>query len=120
MNEAEMKDRTKKFSLRVMKMVGSLPNTNVARVIGNQVLRSGTSVGANYRAACRARSKAEFSSRLGVVEEEADETSYWIELLMDGDILPKRRLTPLLTESNELVAMVTVSRVTLSRNKSKI
>jgi len=124
MNEVEMKDRTKKFALRIVKMAGSLPNTNVGRVIGGQVLRSGTSVGANYRAACRARSRAEFTSKLGIVEEEADETSYWIELLIEGGILPKPRLAPLLTESNELVAMVTASRVTLSRNhpnqKSKI
>ncbi|MCC6680702.1 MAG: four helix bundle protein [Phycisphaeraceae bacterium] len=120
MTESQMKARTKKFALRVMKMVASLPDTNMGRVIGGQVLRSATSVGANYRAACRARSKAEFSSKFGIVEEETDETSYWIELLIEGGILPKPRLAPLLQESNELLAIVTASRVTLNRPKSKI
>ena len=80
MDEGELKDRTKRFALRVMKLVAALPNTVVGRAIGGQLVRAGTSVGANYRAACRGRSKAEFIAKLGIVEEEADECAFWMEL----------------------------------------
>lgn len=80
MTKEELKDRTKKLGLRIIKLVDALPRTNSARVIGNQLIRSGTSVGANYRAACRARSKAKFISKLGTVVEEADESGFWLEL----------------------------------------
>jgi four helix bundle protein len=79
------KQRTKKFALRVIRLVDSLPNRRSARVMGDQLLRSGTSVGANYRAACRARSRKEFCSKLGIVEEEADESAYWMELLIESN-----------------------------------
>lgn len=110
MDEKELKERTKRFSLRVIKLVGALPKTVEGRAIGNQLVRSGTSVGANYRAACRGRSKAEFISRLGVVEEEADESAFWMELLIDGGLMKRELVEPLLREANELVAIMTASR----------
>ena len=84
MTPDEMKDRTKKFALRVIRMTEALPRNRVADVLGRQVLRSGTSVGANYRAACRAKSRADFISKMGTVEEECDETIYWLELLVES------------------------------------
>ena len=83
MNEDDLKKRTKQFALRILKLVAALPRTIAGRTIGGQLARSGTSVAANYRAACRARSKAEFISRLGVVEEEADESALWLELIIE-------------------------------------
>lgn len=85
MEKAELLARTKTFSLRILKLVDHLPRTAGGRAIATQLVRSGTSVGANYRAACRARSRAEFSAKLGVVAEECDETVYWLELISDGD-----------------------------------
>ena len=99
MNEFELKRRTKQFGLRVMKLVGALPNDSVGRAIGSQLIRSGTSVGANYRAACRGRSKAEFIAKLGIVVEEADESSYWMELIIEGELLSKSQIEPLLKEA---------------------
>src|SRR6478736_1113127 len=101
----DLRDRTKAFALRVIKMYSALPKTEEARVLGKQVLRSGTSVGANYREAHRSRSKAEFISKIGDSLKEADETLYWLELLPEENILPARRLTPLVAEANELVAI---------------
>ena len=92
MNEQEFKQRTKKLALRIIKLVETLPKTSTGRVIGNQILRSGTSVGANYRAACRAKSTADILNKLSIVEEEADETLYWLELLVEGEIIPESRL----------------------------
>lgn len=109
MDAEELKRRTKAFSLRIIRLVESLPNTATARVIGNQPLRAGTSVGANYRAACRARSQADFISKIGVVEEEADESAYWLELLIEAGILPADKLKNLLTEANELTAIFAAS-----------
>lgn len=117
MNEEELKQRTKKFALRVIKLVGSLPRNIEGRAIGNQLIRSGTSVGANYRAACRGRSKAEFVAKLGIVEEEADETSYWLELIIEGGLLELAIVKPLLQEANELVAIMAASRKSASRQK---
>ena len=112
MGEQELKNRTKALALRVMKLVGALPVGSVARTIGNQIIRSGTSVGANYRAACRGRSKAEFIAKLGIVVEEADETCYWLELIIDGQLLSASRVEPLLQEANELTAIMVASRKT--------
>lgn len=112
MTETELKDRTKAFALRVIKLIDALPNTTPGRAIGAQLVRSGTSVGANYRAACRGRSKAEFISKLGTVEEEADESAYWLELIVDGGLLPKHRVDPLWQEATELTAIMTASRIT--------
>ena len=112
MGEQELKNRTKAFALRVMKLVGALPDGAVARTIGNQLIRSGTSVGANYRAACRGRSKAEFIAKLGIVVEEADETCYWLELIIEGHLLAANLVEPLLQEANELTAIMVASRKT--------
>jgi four helix bundle protein len=106
------------FSLRVIRLVESLPRTTVATAIGRQLVRSGTSVGANYRAACRARSRAEFIAKLGTVIEEAGESAYWFELLIKGGVIPPAKVQPLLDEANELAAMFVVSRRTAIRNRS--
>lgn len=104
MNERELKTRTKQFALRVTKLVGALPENSVGRPIGSHLIRSGTSVGANYRSACRGRSKAEFIAKLGVVVEEADESAYWLELVIEGDLRAGNLVEPLLQEANELTA----------------
>jgi len=109
MDQRELKKRTKQFSLRVIKLVNALPNNSAGRTIGNQLLRSGTSVGANYRAACRGRSKAEFIAKLGIVEEEADESAFWMELIIESGLMDKSKVEALLDEANELVAIVVVS-----------
>jgi four helix bundle protein len=108
----ELRKRTKAFANRIIKLFTALPRTTLAQVIGKQVLRSGTSIGANYRAACRARSRPEFVSKLGIVVEEADETIYWPELLGENDVVPPRRLEPLLSEAHELTAIFTAARHT--------
>jgi len=115
MNEEELKKRTKQFGLRVIKLVGSLPRSIEGRAIGNQLIRSGTSVGANYRSACRGRSKSEFAAKLGVVEEEADESAYWLELIIEAGLLEKNLVTPLLKEANEIVAIMATSRKSVLR-----
>src|SRR4051812_47605810 len=104
-----LKERTKNFALRVIKLVQSLPSTPTCRVMGNQLLRSGTSVAANYRAACRAKSNADFISKVGTVEEECDESAFWIEILVDAGYLKPRRVQPLLGEANELTAIMVSS-----------
>jgi four helix bundle protein len=114
MNEREMIARTKQFALRTMKLVGALPKTIQGRAIGSQLMRSGTSVAANYRAACRARSKAEFIAKLGTVEEEADESAFWLELIIEGELLSSAQVQPLLLEASELVAITAASKKTAS------
>ena len=117
MDEEELKKRTKRFGLRIMKLVAALPNTPQGRTVGGQLVRAGTSVGANYRAACRSRSRAEFTARLGVVEEEADESGYWLEMIVEGGLMRAKLVTSLLTEANELVAIMTSSRITIHRKQ---
>jgi four helix bundle protein len=117
MTTDELKARTKRFALRVMTLVDVLPNTVIGRVIANQIMRSATSVGANYRGACRARSRAEFISKIGVVEEEADETAFWLELIIDSKIRRIKQITPLLDEANELVAIMAASRKSAIANR---
>ena len=112
MTEKEMKQRTKAFALRVIKLTITLSKDFVGRRLGDQLLRSGTSVAANYRAACRARSKADFISKLGIVEGEADESVLWMELLIEGGLVPGRRLEKLLDEANQLTAILVASRKT--------
>ena len=107
MTPDELKKRTKRFGLRVIHLVESLPKTRTAAVIGNQLLHCGTSVGANYRAACRGRSKADFIAKLGVVEEEADESAYWLEMLVDAKVLKPDSVAELLAEADELTAIMT-------------
>jgi four helix bundle protein len=109
----ELKDRTKQFAVRVVKLFKALPRRDEARVIGRQLLRSGTSVGANYRAVCRARSRKEFVSKIGVVVEEADETVFWLELLVACEIVSARRLSALLQEAEELLAIFAASQRTV-------
>jgi four helix bundle protein len=116
MNPAELKSRTKQFALRILKLVGALPNTIEGRAIANQLVRCGTSVAANYRATCRARSRAEFVAKIGVVLEEADETLLWLELIYEAKLLPAKRVEPLLVEANELVAVMVTSRKSAASN----
>ncbi|HQZ96249.1 MAG TPA: four helix bundle protein [Pyrinomonadaceae bacterium] len=113
-----LKDRTKKFALRVIKLVESLPKTVTGKTIGNQLIRSGTSVAANYRAACRARSTAEFISKLGIVEEETDESAFWIEMLVDSETLKAELVANLLDEANQLTA-IWVSSINTARGKKR-
>jgi four helix bundle protein len=113
MDEEVFKTRTKKLALQAIELVETLPKGKTADVIGRQLLRSATSVGANYRAACRGKSTADVLAKLAIVEEEADETVYWLELLVEAEILPESRVTPLLKESNEIVAMTVASIKTL-------
>ncbi len=124
MTEDDLKKLTKQFALRILKLVAALPRTLAGRTIGGQLVRSGTSVAANYRAACRARSKAEFISRLGVVEEEADESALWLELIIEGELMKKALVQPLWIEADEIVAIMTSSRKSAGRSliaaKSKI
>ena len=117
MNAQELKDRTKQFALRIMRLVNALPNTPKGRAIAGQPVRSGTSVAANYRAACRGRSHAEFISKIGVVEEEADETALWLELIVEDKLLPENKIAPLLKEANELTAIMAASYISASRSK---
>lgn len=105
-----MKNRTRAFALRIIRLAESLPHTPTADVIRNQMLRSGSAVGANYRAACRAKSKPDFVSKLGTVEEEADETIYWIELLIDTGLVSRARVNGLLKEGDEILS-ITVSSI---------
>jgi four helix bundle protein len=113
-----LRERTKQFALRVIKLVESLPQgKRASHVIGNQLLRSGTSPGANYRSACRARSAAEFCSKVGIVEEELDESLYWLELIVDDGLLPRKRLALLMKEGEELLAMTVASINTARKRK---
>jgi four helix bundle protein len=111
----QMRARTKEFAIRVVHLFRSLPPAPEAQIIGKQLLRSGTAVGANYRAACRARSRAEFISKIGIVTEEADESCFWIELLSDLGIMKKARLADLAREAQELTAIFSASRQTAKR-----
>jgi four helix bundle protein len=112
-NEEIFKGRTRQLPLEIIQLVESLPRNRAADVIGRQLLRSGTSIGANYRAACRGKSKADVISKLAIVEEEADETIYWMEMLIESKIVQPSRLNLLMKESNEIVAMVVASIKTL-------
>ncbi len=108
----DLRDRTKKFALGVIRLIRTLPKTDEARILGRQILKSATSVAANYRAVCRARSRAEFVSRMGVVVEEADETVFWLELLLDGGVAAGGAMTSLIGEANQLVAIFAASQRT--------
>lgn len=119
MDQDELKKRTKAFAVRIVKMTEALPHKRAADIVARQLLRSATSVGANYRAACRARSHREFTARMGVVEEEADESLYWLELLVDADLMPESQLGALLQEAHELTAIFTSSSQTARENQEK-
>ena len=119
MKEDELKQRTKQFGLRIIKLVESLPNSSTARTIGHQLLRSGMSVGANYRSACRGKSKADFIAKAGISLEEADECLYWMELLQEAGIFHAERLKDLMKEADELVAIFTASIKTARSNRKE-
>ena len=112
MTEKDLLIRTKKFALRIIKLVDALPKTTAGRAVGGQLVRSGTSVPANYRAACRGRSKADFIAKLGIVEEEADESALWLELIAESGMLEERMVADLLREAREITAIMSVSKIT--------
>lgn len=116
MTPDKLKKRTKQFGLRIIRLVEALPKTQTASVIGKQLLRCATSVGANYRAACKGKSKADFIAKLGIVEEEADESIYWLEMLIEARIIKADLVAELLAEAHELTAIITASRKTAKRN----
>ncbi|MEP6602667.1 MAG: four helix bundle protein [Spartobacteria bacterium] len=120
MNEAELKQRTKKFALRILDLADSLPQNRSGNVIAGQIVRSGTSVAANYRALCRAKSRADFINKTSIVEEEADESCFWLELLIERQLLSAKRVQPLLKEANELTAIFVASRKTASLRQKPI
>ena len=117
MNSTEMKGRTKEFAKKIIELCRALPNNREGRLIGNQVFKSGTSVAANYRAACRGRSKAEFVSKLGIVLEEGDETIFWLELIKEMEICRDNVVPSLMKECDEIVAIVVSSIKTAKREK---
>ena len=117
MTERELLERTKQFAVRIFKLVGALPQTIQGRAVAAQLIRSGTSVAANYRAACRARSKPEFVAKLGVVEEEADESAFWLELIMETNLLSATKVEPLLSEASEIVAIMASSKKTAAKSQ---
>jgi four helix bundle protein len=112
----QLQTRTKAFALAIIRLVRTLPNRTESWVLGKQLLRSGTSVAANYRAACRARSRAEFPAKLGVVIEEADETSFWLDLLAEAGIDQSSEIQRLTSEANQFVAMFSAAQLTIKRN----
>jgi four helix bundle protein len=116
MTPEDLKLRTKRFALRILKLVDALPTKVSAQTIARQLSKSGTSVAANYRAACRARSPAEFCSKMGVVEEESDESAFWLEMLIDAELVPEAQLRDLLAESGELTAIAVASIRTARKN----
>lgn len=119
MTAEELQERTKKFALRVIRLCETLPNSRTANIIANQLMRSATSVGANYRAACRARSKADFISKIGITLEEADESVYWLELIRDTPLHSSSELTELLAEGKALTAIFIASSNTARGKTAK-
>jgi four helix bundle protein len=117
MDQRELKRRTKAFAIKIVRIFESLPQKGAASVLGRQLLRSGTSAGANYRSACRAKSSADFVAKMGIVEEEIDETLYWLELFIEIGILKAENVEVILKEANELLAIVVASIKTARKNK---
>jgi len=117
MNETEMKMRTKQFALRILKLADALPKNRSGNAIANQVVRSGTSVAANYRAMCRSRSRPDFINKAAIVEEEADESCFWLELMIEAELLSGGRVQSLLDEANEITAILVASRKTAARTR---
>ena len=120
MDAEELKRRTFDFGIRVIRLVRSLPKTTEGRAVGGQPVRCATAVGANYRATCKARSRAEFAAKIGIVEEEADESAYWLEVIVASEMLKPARVQPLLDEARELERIFGKSRVTATRNAPSI
>lgn len=119
MTKEELKNRTKKFALMIILLVEKLPNNKAGNAIGNQLIRSGTSIAANYRTACRARSNADFISKITVVEEECDESLFWLELITEANLLKKEIVLDLMIEADELTAIFTASGKTARLNNPK-
>ncbi|MGD0694003.1 MAG: four helix bundle protein [Terriglobia bacterium] len=113
-----MRQRTKRFALRIIRLFRALPKAEEARILGRQFLRSGTGVAANYRSACRARSGADFVSKIGIALEEADETAFWLELLIEAEIISEQRLKALLAEADELVRIFSATRTTAKKRRA--
>jgi four helix bundle protein len=118
MNEPDLKKRTKEFALRILRLVDTLPKTTAGRSLASQIVRSATSVAANYRAACRAKSTADFIGKMGIVEEEADETLFWLELLEESELVTAEKLTAIKQEADELIAITIASIKTARRNRA--
>ena len=117
MTPAEMRTRTKQFALRILKLAESLPRSISGRTLANQIARSGTSVAANYRAAGKARSKAEFIAKFGIAEEEADETQFWLEMIIESQLVKPSLIQPLHQEAREVTAIIAASRISASKQK---
>jgi four helix bundle protein len=118
MDEKIFKTRTKKLAVAIIKQVNQLPRSLAADVIGRQVIRSGTSIGANYRAACRAKSTADMINKMKIVEEESDETQYWLEILVEAELVPQNQVADIHKETGEILAMIVASIKTLRNRKS--
>ena len=116
MNRQDFKKRTRQYALRVIRLVESLPDDRTSRILGDQLLRAGTSVGANYRSSIRAKSRADFISKMGTVEEECDESLFWMEVLVEAGKVPVERLSSLMQEGGEIVAIVVASIKTARRH----
>src|SRR5438105_15607179 len=112
MTESEMKARTKEFALRILKLADAIPKSRSGNAVANQLVRSGSSVAANYRALCRAKSRADFIHKTSVVEEEADETCFWLEMIIAAKLMNRARINPILQEANELTAITVATRKT--------
>lgn len=120
MNAEDLKKRTKAFVLNIFRLIDTLPEKKAGYVVGNQLLRSASSVGANYRSACRARSQADFISKITIVEEEADESAYWLEIISEAELSKSPGLLSLLKEANELTAIFTAAGKTAKANKNNL
>ena len=120
MTREEMKSRTKEYAIRVVRVCATLPNNWIAQTLGRQLLRSGTSVGANYRAVCRAKSNSDFINKLRIVEEECDESLFWMELLVDNNLVKAARLRNLMKEADELLAIIVSSAKTARTSSDRI
>ena len=118
MDEKTFKDRTKRLGLSVIRLVEKFPRSIAADAIGRQIVRSATSIGANYRATCRAKSSADMINKLKVVEEESDETGYWLELILEANLVPKELIAPIAKETEEILAMTVASLKTLRSRQS--
>jgi four helix bundle protein len=117
MNEDELKQRTQQFALRVIRLTEALPRSRAGDVIGRQLLRAATSVGANYRSACRGRSRADFVNKIGIVEEESDESLYWLELIVEAGLLSRDKVGALIKEADELTAIFTATSRTAKQRR---
>ncbi len=119
MTPEELKKRTKTFAISAIRLGDSLPSTRSGNIVANQFIRSATSVGANYRAACRARSDADFASKIGITLEEADESVFWMEIVAESGMKPVQQIAPLLKEGNELAAILIASSNTVRKRLGK-